>query len=385
MRNPVSDLLHAYWVKLTIKNPLDDPVEWFLEIGYPLIDFIDLYIPDGYGAFVVKKTGDRFPFNTRAISYRNVLFRLNENPDSQKTYYVRFETSSSMNFPLHFWLQDALLEKISVEQILFGVFYGAVLIMIIYNVFLFLGFRDRSYVYYVLFITSFGLLQLALNGLAFQYLWSNWSWWANVNVPFFIFASAITFNQLGRYALNTKENAPLWDKILKFENILFIAGMLFSLLMPYAVSIRIGTASAIISIVGLIIISLICVKQRHRPAYYFTAAWSLFFFGVILFSFKTFGVLPSNFITNWSIQIGAFVMLVLLSLALGDRINTEKKEKYLAQKEVLKGQQQLVETLKESERILEQRVSERTAELEAQNVSLNKKTKELQDSHAQLI
>lgn len=375
----------AYWVKLTIKNPLDDPVEWFLEIGYPLIDFIDLYIPDGYGAFVVKKTGDRLPFNTREISYRNVLFRLNENPDSQKTYYVRFETSSSMNFPLHFWLQDALLEKISVEQILFGVFYGAVLIMIIYNVFLFLGFRDRSYVYYVLFITSFGLLQLALNGLAFQYLWSNWSWWANVNVPFFIFASSITLSQLGRYALNTKENAPLWDKILKFENILFIAGMLFSLLMPYAVSIRIGTASAIIAIVGLIIISLICVKQRHRPAYYFTAAWSLFFFGVILFSLKTFGVLPSNFITNWSIQIGAFAMLVLLSLALGDRINTEKKEKYLAQKEVLKGQQQLVETLKESERILEQRVSERTAELEAQNISLNKKTKELQDSHAQLI
>ena len=371
----------VYWARLTVKNPLHDSVEWLLEIGYPLIDFIDLYIPDGNGDFLIKKTGDRLPFNSREISYRNVLFRLNENPDGQKTYYVRFETSSSMNFPLHFWLQAALLKKISAEQIIFGVFYGAVVIMIIYNVFLFIGFRDRSYFYYVLFITAWGMTQLAINGLAFQYLWSKWIWWANVNLPFFAFATCTTINQLGRSGLSTNENAPLWDKILKFENILFIAGMLFSLLMPYAFSVRIAAASAIIAVVGLIIISLICLKQRHRPAYYFTTAWSLFFFGVILLSLKGFGVLPSNFITNWSIQIGAFALLVLLSLALGDRINTEKKEKYLAQKAALKSQQQLVETLKESERILEEKVTERTAELKTKNISLNKKTKELQDSY----
>ena len=50
----------------------------------------------------------------------------------------------------------------------------------------------------------------------------------------------------------------------------------------------------------------------------------------LLFALKSFGVLESNFITNWSIQIGAFSLLVLFSIAVPDRINKEKKAKFLA-------------------------------------------------------
>jgi len=355
----------VYWVRLAVKNPLHDPVEWFLEIGYPLIDFIDLYIPDAKGGFAIRKAGDHLPFDSRDINYRNIVFRLSENPGSQKTYYLRFETSSSMNFPLHFWSHAALLKKTNTEQVLLGVFYGALLIMIVYNVFLFLGFRDGSYIYYVLFITAWGLTQLAINGLAFQYLWSKWIWWANINLPFFLFATVLTANQFCRSVLETGKITPFWDKILKFQIFLVIAGLVFSLMGGYAVSIKLGSASAMVAVASVSIASFICLKRGQRTALFFVAAWGFFLFGVVLFALKSFGVLPGNFVTNWSVQIGFFVLTVLFSLAVQDRIKRENKEKLEAQEVALENQQILVETLKESEIILEKRVSERTKELQS--------------------
>ncbi len=350
----------VYWARLTVINPSTDPVEWFLEVGYPLIDFIDLYIPDPNEGFKIKKTGDHLPFDSRDFHYRNVVFRLTENPGSQKTYYLRFETSSSMNFPLHFWSHEALFEKTNTEQLLLGVLYGALVIIVVYNIFLYIGFRDQSYVYYVLFIAAFGMFQLAMNGLAFQYLWSKWIWWANINLPLFIFASACTANQFCRSVLETAKIAPFWDKILKFQIFIYVVGLAFSLLADYSISIRLSTASGIVTVSTISIASFISLKRGQRSAIFFIAAWVFYMCGVTLFALKSFGVLPSNFVTNWSIQIGTFMLAVLFSLAVQDRIKRENKEKIEAQRAALENQQKLVETLKESERVLEQKVSERT-------------------------
>jgi signal transduction histidine kinase len=374
----------VYWVRLTVKNPQDKSVNWYLEIGYPLLDYIHIYIPVGERGFAIEKTGDRLPFNSRQVNYRNFVFNMFEKPNSTKTYYLQFQTSSSMNFPLKFWLKESFFEKISTEIILLGIFYGAFIIMIIYNIFLFIGFLEKSYVYNVLFINSWGLAQLSLNGLAFQYIWPDWIWWANVNIPFFIFASVLISNQFARSLLNSSENAPFWDKILKIKSLLFILGMIFSLTLPYAITIRLASASGIITVVALLLTAIQCLRSGVRSAYFFIAAWGFYFLGVILFALKSFGILPSNFVTNWSIQIGAFALLVLFSIAVQDRINRERKEKFIAQKLALQNEQKLVKTLKESERVLEEKVRERTKELFEKNVSLKKKSKELRDSANEL-
>ncbi|UCF65775.1 MAG: GHKL domain-containing protein [bacterium] len=374
----------VYWVKLTVHNPLDYRINWYLEVGYPLLDFVDLYIPGEQQHFRVIKTGDQLPFSSRQINHRNYIFDLVEKPKQMNTYYLRFQTSSSMNFPLTFWTEREFYENNAIQMILFGIFYGAVLIMIIYNIFLYIGFLDKSYVYNVLFLISWGLAQFSLNGLAFQYIWPNWTWWANVNISLFIFASLLTSNQLTRSLLITSKNAPIWDKILNVKSILFIIGMVLSLIIPYAVSIRLGAAFGIITVIVLVLTALYCLRSGVRTAYFFLAAWGLYFLGVLLFAFKSFGIIPSNFITNWSIQIGAFALLVLFSIAVQDRINVEKKEKYVAQKSALENEQKLVQALKESERELEEKVKERTRALSQKNISLRKRSKELRESANEL-
>ena len=204
----------AYWARLIIENTLDQPVEWLLESSYPLIDRIDLFIPAAGGGYEVRSYGDHQPFHERELDYRNILFKLQEPANSQQTYLLRFETSSSMNLGLKFWRPDGLFQVTQTEQIVLGVYYGALLIMLIYNFLLFIVFRDRSYLFYVLFFSSWGLADLAITGLAFQYLWPNSIWWANVNIPILIFAAVFSFMQWGRSSLSTWEVLPAWDRIV---------------------------------------------------------------------------------------------------------------------------------------------------------------------------
>jgi len=300
----------VYWIKLTINNPQELPVEWYLEIGYPLIDYVDLYIPLTGNDYELLQTGDCLPFDSRDLEYRNFIFNLRENPNSTRTYYLRFKSSSSMNIPLNFWSKKAFLEKISSEQILLGIYYGAILIMIVYSIFLFIGFREKSYVYLISFIAAFGLLQLALNGLAFQYLWPNWIWWANISIPFLIFSALLSFIFFGRSILDLKKNAPIGDKIVKVEYIFCGTGLFFSLFLPYALMIKIATASTLITVLILSMLGIkIAIKQVHKPAVYFISAFGIYSLAIILYTLKTFAVLQYVFlkIHFYSITLASYL------------------------------------------------------------------------------
>ena len=84
------------------------------------------------------------------------------------------------------WNEKAMTEHKSDEQILFGLYYGLILAMALYNLFLFIYVKDLSYLFYVMYIVSFGLLQMSLNGLAFQYVWPNSTWLASYAPTFLI-------------------------------------------------------------------------------------------------------------------------------------------------------------------------------------------------------
>lgn len=360
----------AYWLRFSIENRSGRKFNSYLEVSYPLLDSLDLYKPISKGQYTVQKTGDHLPFNSRELQNRNFIFSIDADSGSVQTYYLRAATSSSMNLPLTVWSHKEFLTKTEIEQLLLGIFFGSVFLMIIYNIFLFIGFRDKSFVYLFLFIASWGFAQLTINGLAFQYLWSDWTWWSDVNLPFFIFASVWSAVQFCRSLLNTKKNFPKWDKFLLFENYLFVSGLFISLITEYSLSIQLAAGSAIAAVVSVTLTGLAGIKQKNRSALILISAWGLFLLGALLFALKSFGLIPSHFITNWSVQIGFFVMMILLSIAVQDRVEREKIEKH-------KAQQKLIEALKQSESVLERKAEERTDEINRINILLMDRAIEL--------
>jgi len=353
----------AYWVKLTTHNTQDKSISWLLEHQYPLIDYISLYTPDHSDGWKVQEYGDQYPFDKRDIKYRNFTFLIEQLAGETTTYYLRYQTSSSMKMPLHYWDEISFAEKIHGESTLLGIFYGAVLIMIFYNMYLFYGLREISYLYYVLTFSFWGIGEASLNGLSFQYLWPNMIWWANNNIPIIIFATCFVVNLMGMSIMSMDIIAPRWNRIFKYESILYVVGTIFAFFLPYAIIIKFATLAAFTTVVLLATVGVICMKRGSRPAYYFMGGWGFFMIGTIFFVLKTFNLIEASFFNEWSMQGGFLALLFLSSLALLDRINKEREEKSKAQQESIMNKQVLVDTLLKSELKLEEKVAERTQEL----------------------
>lgn len=315
----------AYWIRFSVQNNSVEPINWYLEIGYPMIDYIDLFISEGEGGRRLKQTGDRYPYNSRDINDRNFVFELKSSPGTQ-TYYIRFETASSLNFPIVMWSPKSFLNNIYELAPIFWLYYGLMIIMVIYNFFIFLWIRDRNYLFYALFITFWIFFQMTLNGFTFQHLWPNSTWWANNCLPFFMSLTCLWCCVFVQTYVQTKEKFPRIGKILFVIGILNALSAAFALLGIYKVSIKVSTVLTLLTVSSIFFLLIYTSLKKSRPAVFCMLSLGGMMFGVALFVLKTFGVLPSTFITNWSIQIGSSLMVVILAFGLADKISLMSKD-----------------------------------------------------------
>lgn len=329
----------VYWVRFSVKNPNNKKIDFSLEVDYPLIDSIELYVPKQDKGFEIRKTGDHVPFRQRDLHYRNFVFQLSEMPQSLHTYYIRFETAGSMDIPLWIWSPSVLSKSILNEQLMLGIYYGIIILIILYSFSILLILRVVSYLYYILWIFGFGMYQLAINGLAFQYLWPESIWWSNQCVPFFISFGTVWCLQFGRSFLDTKTTIPVMDRIITVLIFISFIDVILSLVIPYQFIIQISAAVVILMCITMLVSGMLCLYKGYRMARFYVLAWTALLIGVILFALKSFGLLPDNFITVWGQQIGSAIQVTLLSLALADRINIVNFEKNQAQYVALQSQE----------------------------------------------
>jgi len=158
----------VYWFRFAIDNTTTGPIDLFFEITYPLLNYVDFYIPVK-GKYKVIRTGNKYPFNDRQIVDKNFLFGLKEEPGIN-TFYFRIETTSSLNFIPELMSQKAYIKRVNTQMPVIWMYYGLMFIMLVYNLFIFLASRDKNYVLYSLFISTYILFQMTLNGYSFQYL-----------------------------------------------------------------------------------------------------------------------------------------------------------------------------------------------------------------------
>ncbi|MBF0240138.1 MAG: SpoIIE family protein phosphatase [SAR324 cluster bacterium] len=337
-----------YWVRFTIENPFPKDQTWLLEYGYPPMDLIELYLPQPDGTFEIKRSGDTLPFSSRALTHRNPTFMIPLPPNQQQTFYMRFVTESSMQFPLTLWSAFAFTEKDHAEQYGFGLYYGIMLVMVLYNLFIYTAIRDRSYLYYVFYVVAYSLFQMSLNGLATELFWPNWMWWANRSVPFWIGGAFFGLLIFSKSFLHARRYAPRLNHVLTGLLTGFGLVMVVSLVAKYALSIKLAVALVVISPFFLIAVALICWKNNYSPARYYVFAFAALLSGIVMTGLSAAGLIPSNFLTNYGIQIGSALQVILLSLALADRINLERREKFLAQREALQANEKAIEAQKQA-------------------------------------
>jgi anti-sigma regulatory factor (Ser/Thr protein kinase) len=279
------------------------------------------------------------PVERREVEYRNFVFHLKNTSRHDASYYMRIKTTSSVSLPLVVMSGPELSKKIAHEQFLLGMNYGFLFVIAIYTLFIFVSIRELSYLYYIIWIFGYGLYQFTLNGLSFQYLWPDSVRWGNISLPFFIFFGAASGVYFCRSFLNTNRYTPKIDKFLLGIFSVTVLGCALTFILPYKYSIKFATSSVVPVTVSLLSCGIFYLINGYRAARFYVIAYTMLLLGIILYAFKTFGLLPVNMITNWSQQVGSAIEVALLSLALADRINMIKREKRTEQEGRLKAQE----------------------------------------------
>ncbi|MDD0996571.1 ATP-binding protein [Pseudomonas sp. TNT2022 ID1044] len=320
----------VFWLKIDLQYRPTQPAAqrtWLLELAYPPLDHLDLYLPDATGDYQrVRQTGDALPFASREIRQNNYLFNLDFTPGQTQTVYLRLQSQGSIQAPVTLWSSTAYLEEQPVRLYVLGLIYGVLLGMLIYNLFIYLSVRDTSYLYYIFYIASFGLYQLSVNGAAVQYFWPDSPWWANAATPFFIGCAGLFGSQFARSFLQTSTHSRWLDRLL-LALVAFSALVVgLSLMTSYALALRLATALALTFTVVIFAAGIFAWLRGLRVARYFIIAWSAFLLGGIINTMMVLGYLPNVFLTMYSSQIGSAIEVALLSLALADRINAMREQ-----------------------------------------------------------
>ncbi|WBG63829.1 hybrid sensor histidine kinase/response regulator [Pseudomonas citronellolis] len=357
----------VFWIRLDLDyrpQESQDPAPWLLELAYPPLDRLDLYLPGADGKYqLAQRTGDTLPFASRPISLTNYLFDLKLAPGKPLRVYLRLESQGSIQAPLTLWSPKAYMENLPGNVYVLGIIYGVLLVMLVYNLFIFVSVRDTSYLYYILYIASFGLYQVSVNGAGIEYFWPNSPWWANAATPFLIGSASLFGCQFARSFLHTREHSPWVDRTLLALMAVGALVMLLAFSASYALSLRLATYLALAFVVVIFSAGILAWLRGMRVARYFIFAWTAFLLGGTINTLMVLGFLPNVFFTMYSGQIGSALEVGLLSLALADRINAMKEERTRILQESSRKLEQLNLELANSNRLKDEFLATVTHEL----------------------
>ncbi|MCC6369472.1 MAG: GHKL domain-containing protein [Bacteroidia bacterium] len=374
---------NTFWLKYDIKNNSNQE-NLLMEFSQPFVNEIVLYSEEE-GKYNVQFSGDNYPFFYRKYNYPNFVFDLKIPLGETKTFYMKVRGDEQVLLPIKIGTPTTIINGLHNLDLILGLYSGIIFAMLFYNLFIYFTVRDKIYLKYVIYIFFIGFTQACILGYPFQYLWPNSPQFANLSIYLFSCAVSITSLEFLKPFLNTKVNAPRLHKFSYLITGLYILAAILSIsgVMDIAYLMVQGWAGLVAFY--MLVVAVYLSSKGHKPAIFFLVAWSAMLVGIIIFILKDFGLLPTNSLTSFTMPIGSALETILLSFALADRINTLKKEKELSQAEALYVSQQNQKLITEQNIILEQKVHERTIELEETNEELNVTLSYLKDTQTQLV
>ena len=371
------------WLKFTVQNDTDDE-DLYLLLQQATIDEAILFLEHSNGDVLIDTLGKYKPFEERAVYAPDYIFPINVKKASNATIYLGVSSNDQMQLPLYIGSKEVISTKMSTKNLLFGLYAGAVLIMMLYNLFIGLSTRNGSYIYYIVYIFTVGLTQAMFQGYAYMYLWPNSPWMASRSSIIIPFLSGLATIAFIKTFLHTKTNTPKLDKGINVIVICYFVSLFIGLFDVFQGAIVLQTMASLGIIYVMYVVNQIR-KKGYRPAVFFLIAFTLFFSCVIAFVLRNFNLIPYNGFTAYILEIGSIVEISLLSFALADRINFYRKEKEASQAQALRISQENARIIREQNLLLETEVDKRTKDLKRTNESLNEAMYNLKQAQAHLV
>lgn len=361
----------AYWMRFELVNRSPEQ-RIFLNVDHPEIDELDVYLVHPGNVVLVASTGQARPTRNGQGTPKEYAFHLNVPISATATVLIRAKSNKQLQLPVRLTTDLEFNRVRSLKYLAFGGYIGIMLVMALYNLFVYFSTRDRSYLIYVLYILSIALAQLTFVGIGQFYLWPDQTWWAQRASVMLTLMSALAASAFMRSFIDTKRFAPKLDQWLPaWYGFLIITAVIYATVDPvlgYQLD-QVATGSFATFMFATAVVAR---KNRSRQATFFLLAWSTFLVGVVIYVMKDVGILEYNYFTIYTMPVGSAMEAVLLSFGLADRINTLRKEKERSQADALAASLENQRIIREQNAMLEEQVTKRTQDLQESNEHLKR-------------
>jgi class 3 adenylate cyclase len=347
----------AYWIKFKILNPTGE--KCYIRINNPVLDTARLYVFSGERLWVEKSILAREPEFSVPVS----PFSLPATTDTL-TCYLRLSANVPFLVPIDILREDTVWDVVFEQSIFDLLFFGAVCIMLCYNLFIGISINDKAYYYYAYYSLMIGISTIFIRGYPvvflgeYQYI---------INDYFAIYVSAIPFflNLFTISFLHLQTNyrpAARWLHIMCGVHIFVIAVFVAGFVNLNVALFQITNAINNFSVLWVAIY--MSYYKKSATAKIFLVAFSIFLTLSTAFNLTFANMLPFSLVTVYYLHIGGTIELTLFSFALSNKLNLYRREKEEAQEQNLR-------LIREQNTVLERKVLERTQQLQETNEALN--------------
>ncbi|HVL00653.1 MAG TPA: diguanylate cyclase [Dongiaceae bacterium] len=353
----------AWWVRLRLINPSQQEESRLIEISYAVLDYLDVYVLDQDTVVHQYALGDKLPYHERLFDHRFFVIPIDWQPGQTLDIYLRVRTSSSVQVPVTLWQSDEFFGFDTTRTILQGIFFGTMLVIAVYNLLIYFVLGERTYILYVGYVLCMPAFLASLGGHTFRYFWPTLTEWNDQSIIVFLAGVVIFAATFTRRFLNLRSQQRGLDIALILTAVAGGVMVITAFLLPYRYNIRTLIPVAAVGCIICFIAGIYCWYRHQETAKYYTIAWGCMLSGGLILALNKYDLIPANIFTEYATHIGSSLEVVLLSFALAERINAERRLRFEAQAQALKTTQRMNEEL-------EGRVLERTRELEALTLRL---------------
>lgn len=358
-----------HWVKFTVKNTSNFN-SLFLQSEVSSNTEFDIYTQQNGSYQLVGH------FGKKNIQYQlqpsaNLLtipFELSNNDSC--TFYIHAYSYLGVVIPLQIQNTTTIIKSFFRANMFGGVFLGAILIMLLYNLFLFLQIKDWNYFRYVLYTSGIILYLSSFKGYLPYFI--DLSSTVRINITYYLciytFVSGTTFG----YFFLAEGKKIKWAQHI-YNSILFWS---VCLLIAYFFSPQLGYKlfyiTALVTMIFLTCYAISVLRSGYLPAAFYTLGQLLLFIALGLSILRVFNVMPFNFFTFHLSEMGTLLDIVLFSVALASKINVLNEENKHSKLIAMETELKYLQSVKDHQQHLEEEVNRQTKALHITNKELQR-------------
>ena len=315
--------------------------------------------------WIKSVTGDNYPLSSREIKARSFTFKIY--PENKSKFFLRVENSGGgAEIDLTITTPEYKSIKEQEENFLFALFFGAILILTVYNFFIFLTTKSLAYLFYVGYSLSSTLFMMSYLGFSQIFLFINFPWihnngWGLLSGCFTLFLSLFAI-----FFLKIKESNPTIYKCLSFSSLTSLSVIIISFFFPYSFVVKAFNLNILLVSFVVLVAGAYKWKTNYRPAKYFLIAFLFVMIGAVYsILVSTFGVGEPSFISRNGVLIGTVIEMTLLSMGLADKYHFIQQKNVMLQENYSKN--------------LEKQVADQTYKLELEKISIENMMEQIYD------